>query len=727
MKILLGRLRLPTGQNLPIRYKMGMLGVFVVLGFITIIILGSTVIEKVRIGGELYKEIEQAHEFLEMMAQQKSDLNQVRAELGFLIGVDNPDVVQSVLQRIEPLAEEVNDRFENMLARITNEEKELALLDAQKTWRGFYEAIDKYILPAVNGGNQRLVQTLIKRGQQRRFERFNEQVSMQVDLVRLEIQEMKENTAALISRLTFVNTGVGATVAFLTVILTLLIARSLAGRVLRLSTFAKVLADGDLRELEGHDPELSGKDEIGDLDRSLTHMATQMKALLVHLQDLTGSLTDATTQVVGISNEVVTASGKQRQAIDSTSKNMNDMDESITSITTSTQSLSSATVQTSTSVVEINHSIGDVAEMAETFSAESEEAAATVEENAVSVREISENVSRLQDSSQSITQSMSEIETSVQHVLESASDSVKLAERVTDEATNKGSRSIEAARAGMSEISDSARGLDEVITGLGKSSERIGVATEVIESVADQTSLLALNASIIAAQSGTSGRAFSIIAEEIKELASRTVQSTQEINDVVSTVRTSVKDCVKMVQVLLNRAGKGDELIEKVGNAIDSVLDSSKSAFEKAESIQVSAYEEATLIGQVARSAEEMSNQVQMIGQATVELSDKSNYILTSLQKIREMASQVRNATGEQASGVEQVSSAVNEVSSQMESIASASRQQKSQSEEVVRLMSESKTITEEFDRLSENLKSIIATLDENSQTLVSAFEQIQL
>ena len=91
---------------------------------------------------------------------------------------------------------------------------------------------------------------------------------------------------------------------------------------------------------------------------------------------------------------------------------------------------------------------------------------------------------------------------------------------------------------GINAIRDASDVSERIILSLGSKTEAIGTILDVIDEVATRTNLLALNASIIAAQAGESGRAFAVVADEIKVLATRVLSSTNEIGDLIVAVQT---------------------------------------------------------------------------------------------------------------------------------------------------------------------------------------------
>ena len=98
---------------------------------------------------------------------------------------------------------------------------------------------------------------------------------------------------------------------------------------------------------------------------------------------------------------------------------------------------------------------------------------------------------------------------------------------------------------GMKNIKSSVEKTNDFVKKLGVRSDEIGKILNVIDDITDQTTLLALNAAILAAQAGEHGKGFSVVAEEIKDLAERTAFSTQEIGSLIQSVQEEVKGTVQ--------------------------------------------------------------------------------------------------------------------------------------------------------------------------------------
>ncbi|MHB8417033.1 MAG: ABC transporter substrate-binding protein [Myxococcales bacterium] len=155
----------------------------------------------------------------------------------------------------------------------------------------------------------------------------------------------------------------------------------------------------------------------------------------------------------------------------------------------------------------------------------------------------------------------------IEAIRERAGETSALARDVAGTAAT-GKALVGDAVAGLVRIEDSIRGARELVADLGDRSGQIGRIVDVIDEIADQTNLLALNAAIIAAGAGEQGRAFAVVAEEIRGLAERTARSTREIGSLVGRVQRGVEDTVALVRKSSEEAEAGLQLGERAAEAL---------------------------------------------------------------------------------------------------------------------------------------------------------------
>lgn len=187
-----------------------------------------------------------------------------------------------------------------------------------------------------------------------------------------------------------------------------------------------------------------------------------------------------------------------------------------------------------------------------------------------SAGETSYSVSRLDTFLQDMVRSGKELESSTETANRVALEGIKVIEEMEKEN-----------QATIASVKKAAKS----VTTLGMWSQEIGKIIQVIKDIADETNLLALNVAIIASQAGEHGKAFGVVAEEIRGLAERTSSSTAEISDLITTVQTSVSNVTVEMKESVERVERGEVLVGNAGKVIDKISDSFESARRVAHEI----------------------------------------------------------------------------------------------------------------------------------------------
>ncbi|NOX08223.1 MAG: hypothetical protein GXP22_01825 [Gammaproteobacteria bacterium] len=149
------------------------------------------------------------------------------------------------------------------------------------------------------------------------------------------------------------------------------------------------------------------------------------------------------------------------------------------------------------------------------------------------------------------------------HASNTADETVRVANNSEQEG-NSGKLVMTQAMSEISNLSDEVNGMERIIQHLGEDSEAINGIVNVIRNVSDQTNLLALNAAIEAARAGEHGRGFAVVADEVRGLANKTHDSTEEIRVIIDTLHEHVSIAVKAIKSSVDLARSSDEMIENV-------------------------------------------------------------------------------------------------------------------------------------------------------------------
>lgn len=212
----------------------------------------------------------------------------------------------------------------------------------------------------------------------------------------------------------------------------------------------------------------------------------------------------------------------------------------------------------------------------------------------------------------------------------------------------------------------------EIVRNLGSRSQEIGAVVEVIESIADETNLLALNAAIIAAQAGEHGKSFAVVADEIRELAERTSSSTREVAELVKDVRDGIGQASQSIQQSADKVHQSADLADQAREIWEDVRTGCEKNARLAETIVFSSSEQCRAVDNLGKAVEEVAAAVEGVSKKFLVQRDNQGRAAQGLGRLQAAAEECRELEPTSSNLVRELASKTREIRELLKSVAEA-------------------------------------------------------
>ena len=276
-----------------------------------------------------------------------------------------------------------------------------------------------------------------------------------------------------------------------------------------------------------------------------------------------------------------------------------------------------------TSVNSVNDMITRVSEAIEATSSASSEISSSTEQMAAGAQEQSSQTHEVASAIEQMSKTI--IETA-----QSSNEAASASKEAQDE-TKNGAGKITETKEGMEKIVTATKETGKIIKELTGKTDQIGEITQVIDDIADQTNLLALNAAIEAARAGEQGRGFAVVADEVRKLAERTTKATKEIAETIKAIQIDVKEADTSMSLADEAVLNGMALTEEVANVFNLISDKSGDVSQS--------------ILQVASASEEQSVTAEEISKNIEGITNVTNESAAAIQQVASTAEDLNRLT----------------------------------------------------------------------------------
>ncbi|QQE10881.1 methyl-accepting chemotaxis protein [Planctomycetota bacterium] len=278
-------------------------------------------------------------------------------------------------------------------------------------------------------------------------------------------------------------------------------------------------------------------------------------------------------------------------------------------------------------VSQVSSATQDVASASAQIAASSEEMASGMDEQTTQVAQVATAIE--------------EMSSSVVEVAQKATDANGKADGARTTAIEGGSV-VQSTVQGIQQIANDSDVVNSVISELGDQSDKIGEIILVIDDIADQTNLLALNAAIEAARAGEHGRGFAVVADEVRKLADRTTQATDNINSLIDVMQNKTKSAVEQMEKSKETVESGVSQAQQAGEALSTIVSGAGDVAEMIQNIAAAAEQQSAASEEISSNITSITAVIQQSSQganqsaaAATQLSAKSEELQQLVNKFK--------------------------------------------------------------------------------------------
>lgn len=447
----------------------------------------------------------------------------------------------------------------------------------------------------------------------------------------------------------------------------------------RAAKYSMLLAEGDLTRI----PAIWSDDELGMIGDSL-RMTFQGLVRIAGEVSSSANLVERevtkTTGVVGGLHQKVT---QQTDSADKTRKLIEVLESKMLNASSTIEQVASSTQEVSSAILQMQASVEEIARNADVLSQSVETTVSSSNEIAMNAQEVSAATGRLQSSGQEAISFLSELEASLEETKRNSENLLMVSNKMTEDAES-GFSSVAAVEDEILHTKTVSEQSRSALSELMDSVAQIGRIVDMIQDVTEQTNLLSLNASIIAAGAGEYGKPFAVVATQIRELSARTAANAKEIRAVIDKLTGSTHEMTEAMEKTTSVVDASTLLSKKAGEALRTIIESASDQQSMSKHI-AAATDELAHGGQSAnRAMQGIFEMIEGIAKAMEEMATSTQFLNEESEKVREVSSQIRNATGEQAKGAGVISQAITKIREQS---VTTSEEVQSQTKETVSIM----------------------------------------
>lgn len=517
------------------------------------------------------------------------------------------------------------------------------------------------------------------------------------------------------NQIAFYTFAVGLLTGLLFIAGSYFLANDITGPIRGLMKVADQMAGGNLEA----NVRIFSDDEVGILADRFQKTRDQLSGLIRRMGGSGSSITEGVRVITGGTETLVESARRQTTLAETSTQSVQQVRGGAEAVLSAAETVSELTQDVSARSLELQASAEEVARSMDYLFQSVDKTSSSTTQMDASSWEMTSRTDTLANISEEVLTFVAEMDSTVEELRRSATSTAEISRQVREDAA-AGGEAVYATVEGINEAKASTERVSVVLEELHRSVGQITQILRVIEEITDRTNLLALNAAIIAAQAGEHGAGFTVVADEIRQLADRTRGQTKEISGIIKSVQGVSREASQAMKDGIARVNQNVELAQNAANSLQKIMGSASQSYEMATKIAGSLAEQATASRHLHEVTSRMSDNISEINKSTQEQARGTKMLSEESERVREIALQVKNATEQQSVAGHGITQAMEQISGDVMRIRDLLQQQLAESEQISSVTSALLSIAKKNDEIAQNFTTTVHTLAESGENFAS-------